>query len=115
MRISDWSSDVSSSDLLSGGREKPGEARSALQENKGDWIEPEAFAAFCAAEFADAAEKYLTGKQPFVAKLHPQYALHSDSDLLARVSEWLGGARTGDGSRAQELTAERQSGGRGRH
>src|SRR3546814_6235385 len=89
MRISDWSSDVCSADQgafdpvtgtalrfdywrLSGGREKPGEARSALKEKKGDWIEPEAFAAFCAAEFADAAEKYLTGTQPFVAKLHPQ-------------------------------------------
>src|SRR3546814_12931211 len=97
MRISDWSSDVSSSDLLSGGRETPGEARSALKEKKGDWIEPEAFAAFCAAEFADAAEKYLTGTQPFVAKLHPQYALYSDYDQLARVAEWLGRERTGDG------------------
>lgn len=82
---------------LSGGREKPGEARSALKEKKGDWIEPEAFAAFCAAEFADAAEKYLNGTQPFVAKLHPQYALYSDYDQLARVAEWLGRERTGDG------------------
>src|SRR3546814_14187360 len=38
---------------LSGGREKPGEARRALKEKKGDCIEPEAFAAFCAPECSD--------------------------------------------------------------
>lgn len=78
---------------LSGGRDKPGEARSALKERNGVWMEPEAFGAFAAAQFAEAAEAYLTGNQPFIARLHPQYALYSDYDQLARVAEWMGRER----------------------
>lgn len=78
---------------LSGGREKPGEARSALKAGRQDWIEADAFTAFCAAQFAKAAEDYLIGSEPFIAKLHPQYALYSDYDQLARVAEWMGRER----------------------
>src|SRR3546814_370432 len=130
MRISDWSSDVCSSDLagfalqlgllgwladqgafdpvagvarrfdywrLSGGQEKPGEMRSALKDGRTEWLDAESFAAFCASKFAEAAEAYLTGTQPFTAKLHPQYALYSDYDQLARVAEWMGRDRGDNG------------------
>lgn len=78
---------------LSGGRDKPGEARSALKDGRGEWMDAASFAAFAAAQFADAAGRYLTGSEPFAAKLHPQYALYSDYDQLARVAEWQGRER----------------------
>ena len=40
--------------------------------------------------FADAAEKYLTGSEPFTAKLNPAYAPYGDYDQLMRLEEWYG-------------------------
>ncbi len=80
---------------LSGGRDKPGEVRNALKDGKGTWIEAERFADDAAVQFAKVAEAYLTGTQPFIAKLNPQYALYSDYDQLARVAEWMGREREG--------------------
>ena len=43
-----------------------------------------------AAGFAEAAGKYLTGEEPFTAKLHPAHAPYGDYDQLMRLEEWYG-------------------------
>ena len=40
--------------------------------------------------FAEAAEKWLTGTEPFTAKLNPAYAPYGDYDQLMRLEEWYG-------------------------
>jgi ATP-dependent helicase/nuclease subunit B len=40
--------------------------------------------------FADAVRKWLTGNEPFTAKLNPAYAPYSDYDQLMRLEEWYG-------------------------
>jgi ATP-dependent helicase/nuclease subunit B len=40
--------------------------------------------------FADAAGKWLTGTEPFTAKLNPAYAPYGDYDQLMRLEEWYG-------------------------
>jgi ATP-dependent helicase/nuclease subunit B len=40
--------------------------------------------------FAEAAAKWLTGTEPFTAKLNPAYAPYGDYDQLMRVEEWYG-------------------------
>jgi ATP-dependent helicase/nuclease subunit B len=40
--------------------------------------------------FADAAEKWLMGTEPFTAKLNPAYAPYEDYDQLMRLEEWYG-------------------------
>ncbi|HEY0115778.1 MAG TPA: double-strand break repair protein AddB [Allosphingosinicella sp.] len=40
--------------------------------------------------FAEAAAKWLTGSEPFTAKLHPAYAPYEDYDQLIRLDEWYG-------------------------
>jgi ATP-dependent helicase/nuclease subunit B len=42
------------------------------------------------ARFGEAAAKYLTGEEPFVAKLHPAHAPYGDYDQLMRLEEWYG-------------------------
>ena len=51
---------------------------------------PEDFVAKAAAHFAKAAETWLTGGEPFTAKLHPVYAPYGDYDQLMRLDEWYG-------------------------
>ena len=51
--------------------------------------EPEAFVAEIADQFAKAAAKWLTGNDPFTAKLSPEYAWN-DYDQLMRLEEWQG-------------------------
>lgn len=51
--------------------------------------EPDAFVAKIAAQFARAAGRWLTGTEPFTAKLSPEYAW-SDYDQLMRLEEWQG-------------------------
>jgi ATP-dependent helicase/nuclease subunit B len=41
-------------------------------------------------QFAAAAAKWLTGTEPFVAKLNPAYAPYEDYDQLMRLEEWYG-------------------------
>ncbi|MBA3878177.1 MAG: double-strand break repair protein AddB [Sphingobium sp.] len=48
------------------------------------------FTALAAATFADAAGQWLTGDEPFTAKLHPEYAPYADYDQLMRLDEWYG-------------------------
>jgi len=40
--------------------------------------------------FKEAAEKWLTGSEPFTAKLNPAYAPFGDYDQLMRLEEWYG-------------------------
>lgn len=40
--------------------------------------------------FAEAAGKWLTGTEPFTAKLNPAYAPFGDYDQLMRLEEWYG-------------------------
>jgi len=40
--------------------------------------------------FADAVQKWLTGTEPFTAKLNPAYAPYGDYDQLMRLEEWYG-------------------------
>jgi len=42
------------------------------------------------AAFAAAAQKWLTGTEPFTAKLNPAYAPYGDYDQLMRLEEWYG-------------------------
>ena len=48
------------------------------------------FVAVAAANFVDAAGLWLTGSEPFKAKLHPEYAPYGDYDHLMRLGEWYG-------------------------
>jgi ATP-dependent helicase/nuclease subunit B len=48
------------------------------------------FTALAARNFAAAAEKWLTGAEPFTAMLHPEYAPYGDYDQLMRLDEWYG-------------------------
>ena len=40
--------------------------------------------------FAEAAARWLTGDEPFTAKLNPAYAPYGDYDQLMRLEEWYG-------------------------
>jgi ATP-dependent helicase/nuclease subunit B len=40
--------------------------------------------------FSEAAARWLTGMEPFLAKTHPEYAPYSDYDQLMRYEEWRG-------------------------
>jgi ATP-dependent helicase/nuclease subunit B len=51
---------------------------------------PEEFLAHAFRNFAEAAEKWLTGTEPFTAKLNPAYAPYGDYDQLMRLEEWYG-------------------------
>jgi ATP-dependent helicase/nuclease subunit B len=50
----------------------------------------EEFLAHAEANFRAAAAKWLTGKEPFTAKLNPAYAPYGDYDQLMRLEEWYG-------------------------
>jgi len=53
-------------------------------------MEPGEFLAHAHANFVDAAGKWLTGNEPFTAKLNPAYAPYGDYDQLMRLEEWYG-------------------------
>lgn len=48
------------------------------------------FLTHCADLFGDAASRWLTGDEGFVAKLNPAYAPYGDYDQLMRLEEWYG-------------------------
>jgi ATP-dependent helicase/nuclease subunit B len=52
----------------------------------------EAFLDHAQRQFAEAAGKWLTGNEPFTAKLHPAFAPYGDYDQLMRLEEWYGRA-----------------------
>ena len=49
------------------------------------------FTALAERNFLAASQKWLTGDEPFTAKLHPEYAPYGDYDQLMRLDEWYGG------------------------
>jgi ATP-dependent helicase/nuclease subunit B len=51
---------------------------------------PDEFLNHARAVFLDAAAKWLTGDEPFTAKLHPAFAPWGDYDQLMRLEEWYG-------------------------
>ena len=50
---------------------------------------PDEFVAMIEAKFVQAVERWLTGEEPFTAKLHPEYA-YNTYDHLMRLDEWYG-------------------------
>ena len=53
-------------------------------------LEAEDFTTLAARNFIGVAERWLTGSEPFTAKLHPEYAPYGDYDQLMRLDEWYG-------------------------
>ena len=53
-------------------------------------IDPADFTTMAARNFIAAVEKWLTGNEPFTAKLHPEHAPYGDYDQFMRLDEWYG-------------------------
>ena len=53
-------------------------------------MQPGEFLDHAYAHFADAVQRWLTGNEPFTAKLNPAYAPYGDYDQLMRLEEWHG-------------------------
>ena len=53
-------------------------------------MQPGEFLEHAHANFRDAADRWLTGSEPFTAKLNPAYAPYGDYDQLMRLEEWYG-------------------------
>jgi ATP-dependent helicase/nuclease subunit B len=53
-------------------------------------LSPADFTLLAHHHFTEAAAKWLTGAEPFVAKLHPELAPYGDYDQLMRLDEWYG-------------------------
>jgi ATP-dependent helicase/nuclease subunit B len=53
-------------------------------------LDPGDFTTVAARNFIAAAERWLTGSEPFTAKLHPEYAPYGEYDQLMRLDEWYG-------------------------
>ncbi len=51
---------------------------------------PDEFLDHARENFIEAARKWLTGHEPFTAKLHPAHAPYGDFDQLMRLEEWYG-------------------------
>ena len=60
---------------------------------KKDPIPADEFVAAARANFVDAVATWLTGGEPFTAKLKPEYAPFGDYDQLMRRDEWYGRER----------------------
>ena len=53
-------------------------------------MQPGQFLEHAGRNFAEAANRWLTGDEPFTAKLNPAYAPYGDYDQLMRLEEWYG-------------------------
>jgi ATP-dependent helicase/nuclease subunit B len=53
-------------------------------------MQPGEFLEHAYANFKDAAERWLTGSEPFIARLNPAFAPYGDYDQLMRLEEWYG-------------------------
>jgi ATP-dependent helicase/nuclease subunit B len=58
-------------------------------------IDPAEFTEIAARNFIAAARKWLTGEEPFTAKLHPEHAPYGEYDQLMRLDEWYGREEAG--------------------
>ena len=64
--------------------------RTSPVKSKSTGLTPDNFVAAAAKSFSDAAERWLTGDEPFKAKLNPAFAPYTDYDHLMRLGEWYG-------------------------
>jgi ATP-dependent helicase/nuclease subunit B len=55
-----------------------------------DYLPADDFIDRAVAQFEGAARMWLTGDEPFTAKLHPDYAPYAEYDQLMRRDEWYG-------------------------
>jgi ATP-dependent helicase/nuclease subunit B len=53
-------------------------------------LDPATFTDLAARNFLDAAARWLTGDEPFTARLHPEHAPYGEYDQLMRLDEWYG-------------------------
>ena len=53
-------------------------------------MQPDEFLDHAYANFAEAVQRWLTGSEPFTAKLNPAFAPYGDYDQLMRLEEWYG-------------------------
>jgi len=53
-------------------------------------MQPGEFLEHANANFGEAVRRWLTGSEPFTAKLNPAYAPYGDYDQLMRLEEWYG-------------------------
>ncbi|MBX3561834.1 MAG: double-strand break repair protein AddB [Sphingomonas sp.] len=53
-------------------------------------LDADGFTALAADNFTKAAGMWLTGSEPFTAKLHPEHAPYEEYDQLMRLDEWYG-------------------------
>jgi ATP-dependent helicase/nuclease subunit B len=51
------------------------------------------FTSLAERNFTAAAGRWLSGDEPFTAKLHPEYAPYAEFDQLMRLDEWYGRER----------------------
>ncbi|MEK6638088.1 MAG: double-strand break repair protein AddB [Pseudomonadota bacterium] len=65
-----------------------GKIRQAL--GKGKALDPADFTSTAYEHFSEAAARWLTGVEPFLAKARPEYAPYGDYDQLMRYDEWRG-------------------------
>jgi ATP-dependent helicase/nuclease subunit B len=65
-----------------------GKIRQALGKGKG--LDPADLTSAAYDHFSEAAARWLTAMEPFIAKAHPEYAPYSDYDHLMRYEEWRG-------------------------
>jgi ATP-dependent helicase/nuclease subunit B len=56
-------------------------------------LDPADFTNLAERNFIGAARRWLTGDEPFTAKLHPEHAPYGDYDQLMRLEEWYGRER----------------------
>ncbi len=63
---------------------------SPVDPKKKEPIPAEEFVDLAAHHFGDAVRMWLTGDEPFTAKLHPEYAPYAEYDQLMRLDEWYG-------------------------
>ncbi len=72
-------------------RDSFGNVSSPVDPNgKNDRVVTSEFVERARAVFAEAAERWLTGDEAFVAKLNPEYAPYAEYDQLMRRDEWYG-------------------------
>jgi ATP-dependent helicase/nuclease subunit B len=69
-------------------------------------MDPADFTKVAERNFLAAAERWLTGGEPFTAKLHPEYAPFGDYDQLMRFDEWYGREEETAGSGKDRDAAE---------
>ncbi|VAW00271.1 FIG041266: ATP-dependent nuclease subunit B [hydrothermal vent metagenome] len=63
-----------------------------------NFIDSDAMVDHAVAHFNNAIDKYIHGKEPMTAKLHPEYAIYADYDQLMRLEEWYGRGELEEGN-----------------